>query len=169
MPDHEVDDGRQIAVEPAKQTLEQSPAVDGNAANEGDVGTFADGRSPTERSATIDGAQEKAAGSRLLFRDGMAYVEGCDIPVWRLEMARRLGSSCDAQLAVFPGLTSEGLDLAFAYAEKQKAEFDPLIHHHSGADVTLKDEGGEEDEAAFEAELEAMFVERAEVFRRLAQ
>jgi hypothetical protein len=72
-------------------------------------------------------------------------------------------------IAVFPGLMAKGLDLAFAYARRHKAEFDPLIQLDSGADVAPEDEGDEEDEATFEAELDAMFTEYAQVFRRLAE
>jgi hypothetical protein len=112
---------------------------------------------------------EPGKAAQLVFRDGVAYVEGCDVPVWRLEMGRRAGSGPDAQIAVSPGLTRQGLDLAFAYAQEHSAEFDPLIQYHSGASVPPEDEGDDEDEATFEAELDAMFAEHAEVFRRLAQ
>jgi len=91
------------------------------------------------------------------------------VPVWRLEMARRAGSAPTALIAVSPGLTPQGLDLAFAYAQEHSTEFDPLIQYHSGASVPPEDEGDEEDEATSEAELDAMFTEYAEVFRRLAQ
>src|SRR4051812_43143467 len=30
---------------------------------------------------------------RIVLRDGVAHVDGCNAPVWRLEMARRAGSS----------------------------------------------------------------------------
>ena len=66
-------------------------------------------------------------------------------------------------------MTSEGLEVAFAYAQQHKAEFDPLIQLHSGADVPLEDQGDEEDEATAEAELNALFTEYAQVFRRLAE
>jgi uncharacterized protein (DUF433 family) len=115
------------------------------------------------------GAECDAGGPRQVFHDGVAYVENGDVPVWRLEMGRRAGSSARATLGAFPSLTPEGLELAFAYAPEHKAEFDPLIHYHSGADVPLKDEGDDEDDAAFEAERDALMTEHAEVFRRLAQ
>jgi hypothetical protein len=108
-------------------------------------------------------------GPRIVFRDGVAYLDEYDIPIWRLEMGRRAGSSASATIAAFPGLTDEGLDFAFAYAEQHKAEFDPLIKLHSGADVPPEDEGDEEDEATFEAELDALLTENAQVFRRLAE
>jgi hypothetical protein len=113
-------------------------------------------------------ADETGTAARLVLRDGVAYVEGCDVPVWRLEMARRAGSRPAAQIAVSPGLTSEGLDLAFAYAQEHSAEFDPLIQYNNGSSVPPEDEGDEEDEAAFDAELEAMLESDAELFRRLA-
>ena len=74
-----------------------------------------------------------------------------------------------AQIGAFPSLTPQGLELAYAYAQEHSAEFDPLIQYHSGASVPPEDEGDDEDEATFEAELDAMFAEHAEVFRRLAQ
>jgi len=113
--------------------------------------------------------ESREDGPRLVFRDGEAYVEGCNVPIWRLEMARRGGSSPAAQIAVSPGLTPEGLELAFAYAQVHSAEFDPLIRYHSGADVPPEDEGDDEDDSAFEAELDAMFTEYDQVFRRLAE
>jgi hypothetical protein len=84
-------------------------------------------------------------------------------------MARRAGSGSAALIAVSPGLTPQGLDLAFAYAQQHHAEFDPLIQLNSGDDVPPEDEGDEEDPAAAEADLEALFTDHAEVFRRLAQ
>jgi hypothetical protein len=129
----------------------------------------ADGESPTENSAASGTAEGQAVGPRLVHRDGVAYLEGCDVPVWRLEMGRRAGSGPDAQIKAFPSLTRQGLDLAYAYAQEHRAEFDPLIQYHSGASVPPEDEGDEEDEATFEAELDVMFTEYAEVFRRLAQ
>jgi len=71
-------------------------------------------------------------------------------------------------IATSPGLTPEGLDLAFAYARRHRVEFDPLIQRHSGALVPAEDEEDER-EAAFEAELEALLETDAEVFRRLAR
>ena len=49
------------------------------------------------------------------------------------------------------------------------AEFDPLIQYHSGADVPLEDEGDDEDDATFEADLDALLKRDAELLRRLAQ
>jgi hypothetical protein len=125
--------------------------------------------SPTENAAVNGNAEGEAAGPRLIHRDGVAYVEGCDLPIWRLEMGRRGGSSPAAQIRAFPSLTLEGVELAYAYAQEHRAEFDPLIEYHSGASVPPQDEGDDEDEATFEAELDAMLAEHAEVFRRLAQ
>ncbi|MGP0068140.1 MAG: hypothetical protein ACLQGP_31650 [Isosphaeraceae bacterium] len=128
-----------------------------------------EGVSRVKNSDVVGKAENREDGPRLVFRDGEAYVEGCSVPIWRLEMARRGGSSPAAQIAVSPGLTPEGLELAFAYAQEHSAEFDPLIRYHSGADVPLEDEGDDEDDATFEAELDAMFTEYAQVFRRLAE
>ncbi len=84
-------------------------------------------------------------------------------------MGRRAGSSPEAAIAAFPGLTAEGLELAFAYAQEHKAEFDPLIRMHSGEDVPEEDEGDEEDPAEAEADLDDLFTRYAQVFRRLAE
>jgi uncharacterized protein (DUF433 family) len=125
--------------------------------------------SSVQPSPATSEAMNPEAGPRLVFRDGVADLQEYDIPVWRLEMARRGGSSPEALMGAFPGLTREGLDLAFAYAQEHRAEFDPLIQYHSGADVPLEEEADDEDDATFEAELDAMFTEYAQVFRRLAE
>ena len=109
----------------------------------------------------------ETGGSRLIHRDGVTYVEGCDIPVWRLEMARRAGSPPDALLGVFPGLTLEGLDLAFAYAQQHREEIDAMIEELGPGDIPSEDE--EDDEAEFQADLDELFERDAELFRRLAQ
>jgi hypothetical protein len=111
----------------------------------------------------------RADSPKIVLRDGVAYLDEYDIPIWRLEMARQAGSDHAALIATSPGLTSEGLDLAFAYAQQHKEEFDPLIKMHSGADVPPEDEGDDEDEATFDAELDALMTENAQVFRRLAE
>ncbi len=114
-------------------------------------------------------ASSETDGPRIVFRDGVAYLNEYDIPIWRLEMARRAGTKAAPLIATSPGLTPEGLDLAFDYARQHKSEFDPLIQLHSGADVPPEDEGEEEDGATFEAELDALLTENAQVFRRLAE
>jgi hypothetical protein len=144
MPDHARDKAIETEAARMKETPEESRAVNGQ-------------------------PDEPGKAARLVHRDGVAYVEGCDVPVWRLEMGRRAGSGPDAQIGAFPSLTPQGLELAYAYAKEHSAEFDPLIQYHSGASVPPEDEGDDEDEATFEAELDAMFAEHAEVFRRLAQ
>ena len=118
----------------------------------------------------VSGSSEgQTDGPRLIYRDGVAYVEGCDVPVWRLEMGRRAGSSPTATIGAFPSLTPQGLELAFAYAREHRAEFDPLIQYHSGADVPLEEQEDDEDEATFEAELDALLERDAELLRRLAR
>jgi uncharacterized protein (DUF433 family) len=124
---------------------------------------------PAESCAVNGKAGEPRKVARLVDRDGVVYVEGCDVPVWRLEMGRRAGSRPAAQMGAFPTLTPEGLELAYAYAQEHSAEFDPLIQHNNGSSVPPEDEGDDEDDATFDAELEALLVEHAEVFRRLAQ
>jgi len=172
MPDH----GRNKASESEAAWMTETPgesrAVNGKPDEPGEAAPMvscAEGGSPTENSAVGGRVEGQAVGPRLVHRDGVAYLEGCDVPVWRLEMARRAGSGPDALIGAFPTLTPQGLDLAFAYAQEHSAEFDPLIQYHSGAEVPPEDEGDEEDEATFEAALDAMFTEYAEVFRRLAQ
>jgi hypothetical protein len=103
---------------------------------------------------------------RLVHRDGVAYVEGCDIPVWRLEMNRRAGSPAAAQLKVATGLTPEGLDLAFAYADQHREEMDAPIRDLGLDDVSPGDEENDEDE--YQADLDELFERDAELFRRLA-
>ena len=91
----------------------------------------ASGASPLSEGPTVNGSDSRIP--RLVHRDGMAYVEGCDVPVWRLEMARRAGAAPAALVKVFPSLTPEGLDLAFAYARQHGDEIDTLIRE-PGAD-----------------------------------
>jgi hypothetical protein len=83
-------------------------------------------------------------------------------------MARRAGSGRAALAAAFPGLTSPGIDRAFAYARRHRAKLDKLIRVQEGAAVPATDEGPD-DAAAFEADLDTLLDENAEVFRRLAQ
>jgi hypothetical protein len=113
-------------------------------------------------------AKSQVDRPRLVHRDGLAYVQGCDVPVWRLEMARRAGSGPDALIGASPGLTHPGLELALAYARKHRQEIDALIRVYGPIDPPPEDED-DEDEAAFEADLDALFAENAEVFRRLAE
>jgi uncharacterized protein (DUF433 family) len=98
----------------------------------------------------------------------MAYVEGCDVPIWRLEMSRRAGSAPAALLKVFPGLTPEGLDLASGYARQHHEEIDALIRERGPTGVPPGDEG-EDDEGEILADLDEIFEKYGEVFRRLAQ
>ncbi len=101
----------------------------------------------------------------MVHHDGVAYVEGCDIPVWRLEMVRRTGSSPPAMIKAFRGLTPEGLDLAFALAREHPEKIDSLIRELGPADVPLEEE---DDEADIQADLDEIFDKYGEVFRRLA-
>jgi uncharacterized protein (DUF433 family) len=106
--------------------------------------------------------------ARLVHRDGIAYVEGCDVPIWQLEMSRRAGSPPAALLKVFPGLTAEGLDLASTYAQQHREEIDALIGERGPTEVPPGDEG-EDDEEEIRADLDEIFEEYGQVFRRLAQ
>jgi hypothetical protein len=83
-------------------------------------------------------------------------------------MSRRAGSAPAALLKVFPTLTPEGLDLAFDYARQHGQEIDALIRERGPADVPPCDEGGD-DEREIQADLDEIFAEYGEVFRRLAQ
>ncbi len=132
-------------------------------------------RPPLPKAENMGVAREAADGNdkirtdsaRLVHRDGVAFVEGCEVPVWRLEIARRAGSGRAALTKAFPGLTSLGLELAFAYARRHRAKIDQLIRLQ-GAAVSAEDEGPD-DAAAFEADLNTLLDKNAGVFRRLAQ
>ena len=123
------------------------------------------GHFPDAEVPTSNGLEGRAP--RVVHRDGMAYVEGCDVPVWQLERAHRAGSSPAALLGAFPMLTPEGLDLAFAYAQQHREEVDALIRELGPTDVPAEDE--EDDEEEFQADLDELFERDAELFRRLAQ
>ena len=125
----------------------------------------ASGHSPDAEVSTSNGLESRAP--RVVHRDGMAYVEGCSIPVWQLERAHRAGSSPAALLGAFPMLTPEGLDLAFAYAQQHSDEVDALIRELGPTEVAPEDEEDDEDE--FQADLDELFERDAELFRRLAQ
>jgi uncharacterized protein (DUF433 family) len=126
---------------------------------------IASGRSPGADASASEGAG--AETPRLIHRDGVAYVEGCDIPIWQLEMARRAGSLPSAMIKVFRGLTAEGLDLALAYAQDRREEVDSLIQELGPTDVPPEEEA--DNEAEIQADLDEIFEEYGEVFRRLAQ
>jgi hypothetical protein len=108
----------------------------------------------------------ETGGPRVVHRDGVAYVEGCDVAIWRLEMNRRAGSSATAQVKVAPGLTPEGLDLAFAYTDQHPEEMDAPIRELGLDGVPLEEE--EDDEAEIQADLDEIFETYGEVFRGLA-
>jgi hypothetical protein len=127
------------------------------------------GATPPQQPVAPGNTQSRTDSPRVVLRDGVAYLDEYDIPIWRLEMGRRAGSSHTTLMATSPGLTPKGLDLAFAYAQEHKAEFDPLIREHSGEDVPEEDEGDEEDPAEAEADLDDLFTRYAQVFRRLAE
>jgi hypothetical protein len=124
-------------------------------------------RGKAVREAAAGKYETEGNGPHLVDRDGVAYVEGCDVPVWRLEMARRVGSGPQALQAAFPGLTAAGIDLAFAYARRHRAKFDKLIRVQGASSAPAADRA--DDKAAFEAELETLIDKNTEVFRRLAQ
>lgn len=129
-------------------------------ASEGTSGPTGDAEVPTS-----NGLESRAP--RVVHRDGIAYVEGCEIAVWRLEMNRRAGSPPAALLKVTPGLTPEGLDVAFAYADQHREEMDAPIRELGLDDVPPEEEDDDEDE--YQADLDELFEEYGEVFRRLAQ
>jgi hypothetical protein len=140
------------------------------------IGSAPDAKKPSaqvdaqacEASATMAGNNTNEIETpRLVHRNGVAYVEGCDVPVWRMEMARRAGSGAAALAAAVPGLTATGLELAFAYAQRYRAKLDKLIRQNGGVSVPAGDEGAD-DAVAFEADLDTLLEKNAEVFRRLA-
>ncbi len=116
-----------------------------------------------EDSRVPDSNGTEALAPRVVHCDGIAYVEGCDIPVWRLEMARRTGSPPAALLKVTRGLTPEGLDSAFAYAEQHREEMDGPIRELGLDDVPPEEE--EDDDEEFQADLDELFERDAELFR----
>lgn len=165
--------------------MDKNPKVNKPASEEGEVPSADIATPPSElnvraakaQAAKVENAKvvrEAKAGkdnidsSHLVHRDGVAYVVGCDVPVWRLEMARRAGSGPAALTAAFPGLTLSDVELAFAYARRHRAKFDKVIRRHGASAVPGSDEGAD-DTAAFEAELDTLLDRNAEVFRRLAQ
>jgi hypothetical protein len=163
-----------------KNPKEKKPAKKkGSALSQGGKAAASEVRAPKVRVSNEETARilrETTAGNdkiksdapRLIHRDGVAYLEGCDAPVWRLEMARRAGSDTAALTAAFPGLTSVGLDLAFAYARRHRAKLDRLIRRQGPAAMLASDEGAD-DAVTFEADLDTLLNKNAEVFRRLAQ
>jgi hypothetical protein len=159
---------RKVGKAKARQTKtpsEESQAKAGKAVQAAGAG---EGAPRPKRSASARKSKSRADRPQVVLLDGVAYVEGCDVPIWRLEMARRAGSGRDALIGAFPDLTRQGLDLAFAYARRHRAEVDALIQQYGPRDVPAEVEE-DEDSATFEAELAALFTEKAEVFRRLAQ
>jgi uncharacterized protein (DUF433 family) len=99
-----------------------------------------------------------------------ATVAGCTIPIWRLEMARRAGSSADSILAVYPEIPRCDLEAAFEYATKHRAEIDRLIELHGPRPIPPDDVATfEDDEEEFERELLEDLERNAEVYRRLAE
>jgi uncharacterized protein (DUF433 family) len=109
----------------------------------------------------------RPASPRLVDHDGIVYVKGCDIPVWRLEQARRAGSNAEALAHAFPGLSLEAIDLAFSYARRHRTSVDRLIRKYGPAPVTTTD--GPDDGAGFEQELGELLDRNAELYRRLAR
>jgi hypothetical protein len=83
-------------------------------------------------------------------------------------MARRAGSDAAALIAAFSGLTALQLEGAFAYARQHRAKFDKLIRRDEASAVADGDEGTN-DGAEFDADLDALLDNNAEVFRRLAK
>jgi uncharacterized protein (DUF433 family) len=124
--------------------------------------------SPVKKSGNKGKAMGPADSPQIIQRDGVAYLDEYDIPIWQLEMGRRAGAQPASTIAAFPGLSEKGLELAFDYARKNREEIDALIREYGPTEVPEEDEG-EDDEAAFEAELEALLETDAELFRRLAR
>lgn len=104
---------------------------------------------------------------QLVFRPDGVYLTGCDVPVWRLEMARRAGTTPATLINLFPGLTPRGLDRAFAYARRNRAAIDRLIEAIGLERVPPEPE--QDDDADFERELVEMLDQNADLFRRLAR
>ena len=164
-------DAREADVAKTKKSSQPPEAKAGNPTGRAGAqpAHAAEGPPPVKKPVARGKAGRAPDSPHIVSHDGLAYLNEYDIPIWRLEMARRAGSEPAALIATSPGLTAVGLDLAFAYARQHKAEFDTLIRRHSGADVPPEDEDDEEDDTTFEAELDALLTENAQVFRRLAE
>ena len=121
------------------------------------------------REGTAGNEQIEPNSPRLVHRDGVAFVEGCDVPVWRLEMARRAGSGPAALTAAFPGLTLSGVELAFDYACRHALLIEKLLERQGRNPSVIGSDDETDDASAFEAELDSLLDNNAEVFRRLAQ
>ena len=103
----------------------------------------------------------------MVHRDGMAYVEGCEVPVWQLERARRAGSSAAALLGAFPVPDARGARSGLRLCQQHREEVNALIRELGPTDVPPEDEEDDEDE--IQADLDEIFETYGEVFRRLAQ
>lgn len=64
---------------------------------------------------------------------GDACVARTRVPVWVLELARRLGSSDRDLLADYPSLTTEDLKAAWVYVKAHRREIDQAIQENEEA------------------------------------
>ena len=110
---------------------------------------------------------KRLSRDQLVFRPDGVYLAGSDLPVWRLEMARRAGTTPATLIRIFPGLTPRGLDRAFGYARRNRTAIDRLIEA-LGLD-RVPPEPEQDDDAEFDRELVEMLDQNAELFRRLAR
>lgn len=109
----------------------------------------------------------KSGGPRLVIKGGVVYLAGYTVPVWRLAMASRAGSTRAALKDAFPGLPPGGLDLALAYARRHRAEIDRLIRKYGPAEVP--DNAEPDGDEGFDRELAELLDRAARLYRRLAR
>ena len=109
----------------------------------------------------------KKVTPKLVQRGGVVYPQGCDAPVWRLEMARRAGATTASLLEAFSGLTPQVLALALFYAQQNRPTCDKMIRKYGAPDVAM---GAVADtDVGFDLELDELLDRNAELYRRLAQ
>ena len=106
---------------------------------------------------------------RLTHRDGVALVEGCGVPVWRLEMVRRAGSGPAALMAGFSGLTLSGIELAIDYTQRNAPLVETLVERQRWNNALAGSDEEPDNVSGSDAELDTLLDENSEVFRRLAQ
>jgi uncharacterized protein (DUF433 family) len=152
----------------AKKSALKKSSVDGSASH---GATSDSNRSPgagaDTTAGTVGSGVEKATVQPLIDNHGTAYLPNCSVPIWRLIMAARAGSSDAALIEAFPGLTHEGLVAARRYAECNRENVDALIQRYGPTTVSAHAEPSEDD--TFDRELSELLDRDAALYRRLAR
>jgi uncharacterized protein (DUF433 family) len=120
-----------------------------------------------EVAKSIVDSEDKSTSHLRLGENGTAHLRGCDVPIWRLVMAERAGSTFAALIEAFPGLTSEALEAARRYAVSNPEEVESLIRKYGPKKIRQVAEP--DDAAGFESELSEIVDRDAELYRRLAR